>query len=373
MQPNLSNLSFSPLQTNLVLSLFFQPYLLLQNFVELDSVEKMHSDFTRNDKKEENPELWYSFSKCMELREIFKQEIQSICNEVATSVNLSELKVLEIGSGKIPNSSQSYLSNMLISRSWVFSDFFPASSKNLPKPYLKFDLIKGCTKSNDIFDCIIGCNVLDTLSYNKMTSVFHNISQLLEPNGLCIHFSDLPFWADSFFEAIAEENEDYTFLPTIDLSNSAYRIKNKNFQQILKEKEKFESQEEIDFFTYWGNQRNVLQAATLWKLASSEPLQTNLIDRINSIFSTNLELICSQELFTNSIDKAATANGFTVEMCKPIHIQMMRDLPEGGLPRGSGANYAIFNQGTPSSFFAPIAPGKLLTEATVHVLVARKN
>ncbi|MBA2728472.1 MAG: hypothetical protein H0U49_09920 [Parachlamydiaceae bacterium] len=316
------------------------------------------------------------YSSAMQLRNAFIAPYTVVFNNIANKYNLHQLNVLEIGAGKIQhvmgkNSPESFLSGIIPYQSWKFSDIYSPSSKGiLNKQYIQFDLLNSSAKIDTKFNCVVGCNVLDTLPYDMLVTAFENISKVIKPGDVCIHFADQNFFGNIFFDALAKDSTDCVYLPANEQLNSVYKIDRSDFLQLLKEKSHVLSSQEISLFKYWVMQKRLLQVFSTWKFVSNEIQGSeNLIDRINEIFSSKLETISSQEVFPQKLQEAAEINGFTVEVCSDAHATVVVELT-----KNENMNYGLSNQKFSLAFRCYVLkPNIKLLNVQAHIFVARNK
>lgn len=332
--------------------------------------KKYFSDSYFSDRaREEQQEIreWQDSDATDQVRLKFQQPIVNIFCNLAYPY-LRNKNILEIGCGKIEKNC-SYLSSFFPEHSWTFSDFYPAPSHNLK--YIKWDLTDNSAKIDDQFNSIVGCGVLDTVPYSSLSKIFQKFSLMLKPNDTCIHFSDLAFHLNQFYDRVIEQNPNCVFLPHRDYTNKINKIKKADFNKILKENANLLSPHEMHYWKFWGEQRPVLQAITIYDSCKEFGLSDtrNLCQRTTEIFSSSLETVESDIMFPKELKFAAENNGFTVDVCEFRSHVVATNLPEGEV-----CNYELYSPGYYKYFDClALDPTIKIFNAKVHVFVARKN
>ncbi len=310
------------------------------------------------------------------LREKYRQAIQSIFRESTKHLNLEECDILEIGSGdifKIESDGRisSYLSNLLPHRSWIFSDYPARAAKynliNTSSKYIGIDLTSPIP--NLKMNCIVGCNVLDTVPYHQLKQVFSNIAKVLKPNEVCIHFADLNLLTTTFFDAIAHKYPESIAFPAPMRQRCCIQISKIEFNRILAEKKDQLSAQEIDFLTQWGLQDIRLQLTSMVVVDGAQQAERDsFVDRIQTIFSPHITIIDSLDLFEQYLKHAAAQTGFIVEKCgfEKAFVSCRQLIP-------GTENHHIFSRGIEKSFNNPtLKIDEELIESDAHVFIMRK-
>jgi hypothetical protein len=303
---------------------------------------------------------------------------EKICNKISNEFQLKDANILEIGSGKLfvdlfSYQKHSFLSYMFSDCTWTYSDIPVIAFQNAgttSEKYIPVDLIGTVDKVEGSFNAILGCSVLDSLPYDKLSKAFSNISKMLKPKDLCIHIADLNLFSNPYYEKVAQENADSVLLPGKDLTNNAiYIIKNQDFTQILKKKKDQLSSKELSFFDHWSRQSVTLQAATLMDFdCVYREGRSQLVERIENIFSTKLKEENIQNKFDSYFKKAAEKNGFAIVKCG-LDSEYLIELDSGN----NRQNYHLFKNGLEHfSKCVPLAPNLIYKEAYVHIFIAKK-
>jgi hypothetical protein len=311
-------------------------------------------------------------------RQKYSPLIEKICKRIAKEFQLQNADVLEIGSGifyedPISNKIDSYLSRIFPYRKWTYSDFPQVAfqfAMQTSVNYIPFDLTDMGDKKTGSFNAILGCNVLDTIPYDKLSKAFSNISKMLKPKDVCIHIADLNLYANPFYEMIAQENAESIILPAKERHHNIYIIQKKDFNQILKEKANQLSSQELNFFDYWSRQNSILQAASLMNFdGCPQKGRSQMVERIENIFSSKLKEVNSQTKFEFYLEEAAEKNGFKIVKCGLDSEYLIEQNDSASTEQ----NYHLLINGyeNVSKCFA-LAPRVTYKEAYVHIFIAQK-
>jgi hypothetical protein len=233
-------------------------------------------------------------------------------------------KVLEIGAGKITSTSEgihSYVSHFFSYSDWTFSDKYdPKYAPNAN--YKQFDLTKNSETSLESYDCVIGSQVLDTIRYDKLSSVLETISRLVKPNGFFIHLADLNYFFARFLNACVSENPDSIFLPgsrpNFDSPFNLLKIEKVAYNQILQSS--ILETAEMELLESWGKTPSytLVKAINICLYTDKSYKNKEIEDRIREIFGSAVKKISIEDPFENSLKKAAEENGFKVIQSEAI-------------------------------------------------------
>ncbi len=316
----------------------------------------------------ENEKLWNGYTVAKSMRDKFKEPIASIFRSIANKYDLPNSRILEIGSGLLEN-NQSYLSSRIPHKDWTFSDLIVRKDSENPK-YYSFNLLKKPPSLIGLFEMVIGCNVIDTIPYDKHSDIFSKISSVLKPNGFFIHYADIQLLTNTFYNALNDNYSNFVLLPGREVSTKIYKITRKQFNDALESHQKSLSDEEKKFFSIWGKQTTLYQALTLFKVdkTGSQEDRTSLLQRIEKIFSPSLEIIDSRELFGSSVQVAAKKNQLDVVRCGMESKTTFFETKNDPL-----FNFTSINMGFQTIYRCYVlAPGISALEASVHTIVLQK-
>lgn len=338
---------------------------------ELQAVSAVTS-FAQGWIKEIHEDLeWGNYEQSCEIRRLFKVALTDIYRQLFTPTSSSS--VLEIGSGKLNEQQESYLSQLFPTvASWTFSDVDKKAEQQqslTSKKYIALDLTHPCPQALvGSFDYVVGCNVLDTLPYVDLKKAFKTISQLLKPgSGQFIHFADLNFYYDAFIDVCAHFDQETVLFPPAKLNErGVYRISKHDYERILKERKNDLSNEEQNFLIEWGNQGPALQAVMIREIAINCLSVVQLAQRIQPLFSSVLESIVCSELFQDYLKKAVSENNLKEQLCKYVTARYKRQREQTDnyncLYLQEGCVYGVQDNNVPSD--------KVMVYANLHVYIA---
>ncbi|HEY4832186.1 MAG TPA: hypothetical protein VIH61_06465 [Waddliaceae bacterium] len=285
----------------------------------------------------------------------------------------SSQKVLEIGSGILNSDQQSYLSQFFVSfsnLSWTFSDV-TAITKTYPKSsnHLSLNLLDKSSCKVNLFDRVIGCNVLDTLPYQDFHDVFAKIHSLLQPNQLFVHIADLNLYLTAFIDACIQDN--YVLLPGKNQAGIC-KISKDQYNAILEAAEHQLSKEDFTFLQDWQKQSPQIQAAILNDALVDKWDLSSLIHKVQEVFGTSLQFISQVEMFENHLKSAAEKHKWRILKCEYVSgwvKTQQLDLPPS--PSKNKPNVHVLDQGNLSSSFDETLPiGQEILSANIHVFIA---
>jgi hypothetical protein len=216
--------------------------------------------------------------------------------------------VLEIGANDLDN-HHSYLSQFFqsVPLAWTFSDAPAIAQRNR---YASFDLSDTAPlEGGDLFDRVIGCNVLDTIPYADISMALEKIHLVLKPGQLFFHVADLNFFATSFLDACSLL--DGVLFPASNSINSIYRIERDVYRRILEESRPLLSEMEMKFFQIWGQQNTQIQAYILNDAVQGLDV-VPLSNAVRKVFCDHLQIIGQVEMFENELKKAAIDSGWEI-------------------------------------------------------------
>jgi len=269
-------------------------------------------------------------------------------------------KVLEIGAGKITsnsNGTHSHLSRFFPYENWTFSDSY--DPKFAPKNIYKyFNIAENPKSSLGKYDHIIGCNVLDTISYDKLANVLKTIGRQIKPNGLLIHVAEFNYFYNSYFNACATENPNSILFPgcrpDYDSPFITLRIEKNTFDQVLLDKEALLDPSEKILLKEWSQVHPNRQVKAIYKFCLEFP-KNNFKDS-----------------FENSLKTAAQENGFDIVECKAIEEAVLVNATPKSL-KISYNSLIMKNGNFYSKHNYSLSPNQVLLSGNIRVFVAQKN
>jgi len=253
-----------------------------------------------------------------DLRKITSPLQRLFYNQFSNMVT-SARNILEIGAAKLTiNGTKvfSHVSNFYSHDDWTFSDIYkPTLTSSLAK-YKQLDLLDGSTQPSDDFDFIIGCNVLDELTYDHLEVALKTINNQLKPEGQLIHLADAGYSLSTFINWLASDNPDSILFPGVggNVGFTALRINKVAYDKILKEAEEPINAIEKTLLTEWGELPFNQQSKAIHRFCHTYPLDelVSLDNRISEIFGSIIERISLLEVFENSLTTAAKLSGFEI-------------------------------------------------------------
>lgn len=296
-------------------------------------------------------------------RKLFRASLKDVYSKVIGQYFSSADSILEIGAGE----QQTELSRLSSSFKWTFSDFI--KPKDTVNTHIQLNLTESPPKHLvHAFKGIVGNNVLDTIAYSDLPLVFRNMGQLLEAEGIIVHFADLSFLAEAFVDACANVEEDSILLPAGPQIKHMYRISKADYEQVLQAKKESLTAEEWKFLSEWGQKPLPLQVAVLSH--AQNPAFIYLAERIKSIFeNSTMILLESQALFEQHLQMAAQATEWEIVQCNYVSSHEFREQTDDEI-----FNYCSLKQGNmirSDSFSVPDYQVKY--ETFVHVFIAKRQ
>jgi len=297
----------------------------------------------------------------------------------------SGTKFLEIGAGKITSNNvdtHSHLSRFFLDSDWTFSDIYdPRHAPNAN--YRKFDLTDDSVGSLESYDCVIGCQVLDTISFDKLSTVVKTIGKLVNPNGYLIHLADLNYFYVSYLNACASGKPNSVLFPgsrpSYDTPFNLLRIDKKVYDGILEDNASDLDEMEKTILKDWGKRSIYTQAKAInICLHTDQSYKSKEIeDRIVEIFGSSIEKISIEDPFENSLKSAAQENGFNVVCCEAIEDTILVDADyfaeKDQVLGGSGNSIDLRNGCLHWSNSDSVPQGKVLLSGNIRVFIAQKK
>lgn len=230
-------------------------------------------------------------------------------------------KILEIGAGALDHLGETHLCHLLQRREgkehkWTYADQGSVVSAMAPiarqygKSYLSLDLTDTAAATPGSYDCIVGENVLDTMTQEDLPKAFQKIHSLLKEGGFFIHLMTQPPYPYACLQAHA--GEDKVLLPQVHLRKNSkilgiYVVKKMDYEQLMT---KYRG-EGADFFQKWGKLSPEEQMLALVKSADDgRPWEISL--KVKEIFGEKAVAISHFQWGNQRLQKAAQSPGWKV-------------------------------------------------------------
>jgi SAM-dependent methyltransferase len=307
----------------------------------------------------------------------YRRAIRQITEDIFRKYCMNSASILEVGSGTFPITELlPHLPEAFKSRI-DFSDISDKSLQFLKEQYpqtniQKFDILSG-SPTERTYERVVMVDVLNLFSRDQLEIAFKNISQVLCPGGIFLHFSI----RETFYNHVLDEfiGSGTVFFPLFGATwKEAYIIRKSDVEDLIRElKAEYIYLKEIltEYISLSATER--LNFCTE-RFASREiKIFQEIIDCLERFKFSNLQRISFEERYQSRLKRVASTSGFNLLEFQEKEAYFLGARVETAHHRYQDINlFAIDRLLRRRERLRELSPELVQEESKIHVMAAQK-